>query len=423
MKEEKMAMNARERFHEIMEFNTDVRTLKYEYAYWGGALNRWYAEGLPKKYFVQLQEDITTPTSSLYLMAFQQNQKLLDAGTIPDGMAVWGGGVYWPTQGLPKDRDVEEFFGLDHGIRNVDINQLFDPMYEVHILEESDDRLVYTDIDGIERTFMKHESTLPTPHKWPIDSMKAWQKVKEERLQLKDIEKRLPKNWEALVKEYDARDYPLTLGGYPHGFFGLPAHLMGYENLFLAYYDMPEMIHDMLDTFTEIWLALWEIVTSRVEIDMIQIFEDVSMGTGPMISETIFREFMMPYYKRVAEFAKAKGIKHIFVDTDGDCNQLIPLFLESGVNGLYPMEVSAGMDILRARKEYPELKMFGGISKYAVANGGKELDDMLETVETLLKEGGYVPFIDHSVPDLVSFKHFSEYRTRLNQIIDESGVK
>ena len=116
---------------------------------------------------------------------------------------------------------------------------------------------------------------------------------------------------------------------------------------------------------------------------------------------------------------KAKNkIKHIFVDTDGDCNKLIPLFLEAGVNGLYPMEASAGMDIIRARKEYPQLKMFGGVSKYAVANGGKELDDALGAVELLLKQGGYVPFIDHSVPDLVSFEHFSDYRTRLNRIID-----
>ena len=35
-----------------------------------------------------------------------------------------------------------------------------------------------------------------------------------------------------LLKEYRNRDYPLAFGGYPQGFFGTLAHLIGYENLF-----------------------------------------------------------------------------------------------------------------------------------------------------------------------------------------------
>lgn len=413
-------MNSRERFHEVMNFNPNVRTLKYEYAFWGSTLNRWYNEGLPKKHFVKLQDEISTPSSSLYLTAFKSNNHILQKGIIPDGMAVFGGGVYWPTQGFPKDRDVEEFFKFDKGIINIDINQLFYPMFEPKVILESEETLQYSDIDGIERTYQKIEATLPSANKWIIDSEKKWNEIKEERLKIEDVSKRLPKNWENTVKDYNNRDYPITLGGYPLGFFGLPAHLLGYENLFYAYYDNPMLIHDILTTFTNIWLALWEIVCEKVNVDMIQIFEDVSMGTGSMVSESVFREFMMPYYKKIVKFAKSKKIKHIFVDTDGNCNKLIPLFLESGINGLYPMEVSAGMDILLARKQFPQLKMFGGISKYAVAKGGKELEDNLMQVKELLSAGGYIPFIDHSVPDFVSFESFCDYRNRLNVLIEEN---
>ena len=41
-------MNAKERFLEILNFNTGIRTLDWEFGYWGGALNRWYDEGLIK---------------------------------------------------------------------------------------------------------------------------------------------------------------------------------------------------------------------------------------------------------------------------------------------------------------------------------------------------------------------------------------
>ncbi len=265
---------------------------------------------------------------------------------------MFGGGVYWPTQGVPKEKDVEIFFNLDKGITLVDVNQLFCPMYEIEILDETEKILKYTDIDGITRIYQKEEATMPTAIEWKIKDWKSWSKIKSEKLNNNDISCRFPKNWDIIVEEYRTRDYPLTLGGYPHGFFGTLSHIMGYENLFLAYYDTPDLIHNILNTFTELWINIWEEVIGQVEVDMVQFFEDVSMGTGSMISTTMFREFMLPYYKRITRFLNNKGINIIFVDTDGDCEMLIPLFLEGGVTGLYPMETSTGMDILAIRKNF-----------------------------------------------------------------------
>ena len=36
-------MNTRERFLEVMKnFNTSVPSLKWEFGYWGGTINKWY---------------------------------------------------------------------------------------------------------------------------------------------------------------------------------------------------------------------------------------------------------------------------------------------------------------------------------------------------------------------------------------------
>jgi len=137
-----------------------------------------------------------------------------------------------------------------------------------------------------------------------------------------------------------------------------------------------------------------------------------------MISPAIFREFMLPHYQRMCSFLKSKGVKVILVDTDGDCTELVPLFLEAGITGLYPMETSTGMDIRAIRKKYPKLQMLGGISKYAVAQGRGSIDTSLAAVEGLLRCGGYIPYIDHSVPPSVSWEDFVYYRNRLNSLID-----
>ncbi len=416
-------MDARERFLEVMDFNTAVRPPKWEYAFWGETLNRWYAEGLPKTHFVQLPGPITTPTASLYATAYEKQQELLRRGVLPRGEAVFGGGVYWPTQGLPKDRDVEEHFGFDDGVTLVDVNQLFHPMFEPEALEETERTFTYRDLDGITRVYQKEESTMPTAMDWIVKDRPSWEAIKRERLSTKDIAGRFPQNWPRSVEEYKARRYPLALGGYPHGLFGTPSHIMGYENLFIAYYDQPALIHDILATFTDLWMCIWEEVLGQVEIDMVHFFEDVSMGTRSMISPAVFREFMMPYYKRLCTFLRGKGVKVILVDTDGDCTELVPLFIESGITGLYPMETSTGMDIRQIRKRHPRLQMLGGISKYSVAQGRAATDESLAVVADLMRDGGYVPFVDHSVPPAVRWEDFLYYRKKLSSLIDAGGQR
>ena len=140
-----------------------------------------------------------------------------------------------------------------------------------------------------------------------------------------------------------------------------------------------------------------------------------------MVGPNIFKEFMTPYYKRVTDFLKGKGVNIILVDTDGNCEVLIPLFLEAGVTGLYPMEVSAGMDVVKARKKYPKLQMMGGVPKYDMALGKQRINEFLEPVAWLLEQGGYIPHGDHCISPGVTWEQFKYYRQRLNQIIDSKG--
>jgi uroporphyrinogen decarboxylase len=140
-----------------------------------------------------------------------------------------------------------------------------------------------------------------------------------------------------------------------------------------------------------------------------------------MVSLSIVREFMLPYYKRIIDFLKAHGVKIILVDTDGDCNSLIPLFVEVGVTGMYPFEVHCGMDIVKVRQQYPTLQMCGGIPKSEITKGRAAIDKILEPVAEVIKTGGYIPFGDHFIPPDVPWEEFLYYRTRLNEIIDRCG--
>ena len=121
----------------------------------------------------------------------------------------------------------------------------------------------------------------------------------------------------------------------------------------------------------------------------------------------------------LVSFLKKRDVGNIFVDSDGNIENLIPLWIESGVDGLYPMEVQAGMDVAKIRNRYPDLLMAGGIDKMALSKSKKDIDKELEKAEAVLKTGGYIPFVDHVVPPEVSWENFKYYRNNINNLIDK----
>ena len=138
-----------------------------------------------------------------------------------------------------------------------------------------------------------------------------------------------------------------------------------------------------------------------------------------MLPMHLMREFMLPYYTRMTDFCKGKGVDTIIVDTDGNCWDIIPFFLECGANGLYPFEVNCTMDVRKVRELYPDLIIGGGIPKSDLALGPARIDQLLDDIAPVLKSGRYVPFCDHFIPPEVSFENFKYYREKLNVMIGD----
>ena len=100
---------------------------------------------------------------------------------------------------------------------------------------------------------------------------------------------------------------------------------------------------------------------------------------------------------------------------------IIPLFLEGGITGMYPFEHHCGMDVVEVRKAFPNLQIMGGIPKSEIQKGEKRIDEILEPVKEVLKTGGYIPHGDHLIPPEVDYTNFKYYREQLNNVIDSFG--
>ena len=382
-------MNTRERFLAIMNFEEPDRHLVWEFGYWTGAVRRWYKEGLPR--IKGVPEEVADGVSS---------------------QSEYGGTLMYRN----TDYDVHDYFKMDPALVRIPMNIGPYPTYEEKTIEDHGDWFIWQDAEGVLRKDLKNRSSLPSFIGGPVKDRESWEKYKAERLQ-PNLEGRLPANWPELVEEYKKRDYPVGLGQ-AHGFFGTPRNLLGVEEVLIKYYDDPEMMKDMNHYLAEFWIALYEGVLKEVEVDTVFIWEDMAYKGGPLISPEMFREFLLPGYQKLTGFLRDRGVNIVQVDSDGDIWKLIPLWIEGGVTGLYPFEVAAGMDVVEVRKAFPRLSIGGGIDKRALTRSKEAIDQELEAkVPFMLQHGGYIPTIDHLVPQNISFENFKYYRQKLKQIL------
>lgn len=105
------------------------------------------------------------------------------------------------------------------------------------------------------------------------------------------------------------------------------------------------------------------------------------------------------------------------VDTDGNCEELIPIFAEAGVNLMLPFEVAAGCDVVAWREKYPYMAMMGGIDKRDIAKGKEAIDRELERISPLLNKPGYFPALDHLIPPEISYEDYKYFVNRLIEMV------
>ena len=286
------------------------------------------------------------------------------------------------------------------------------------VLEETDDFRITRDRMGRTMKLSKGYSTLPLPLDWPVRCMDDWLKV---RHHYEFSEDRLDANWEQVAREHLQTGRTL-MAGIPGG-FDEPRQLMGEEELCVAFYTQPELIHDILQTIGDTAFRVLERVSSVVPIDELSVHEDLAGKSGPLVGPKQVKEFIKPYYRRIWDMLRNRGARLFSQDSDGDMNPVIPAFIEAGVNVMYPMEPAAGMDIVEVRRAYgTKLAFWGGIDKHVIRRGPEEIEAELEyKIPPMVKTGGCILGLDHRIPNGTPLENYRFYINKAWKIMDREN--
>jgi hypothetical protein len=199
------------------------------------------------------------------------------------------------------------------------------------------------------------------------------------------------------------------------GFFWWPRRLFGIEPHMYAFYDSPALMQRIntdqvaymrrcIDTFCD------EVCTP----DFMTFAEDMSYNHGPMIGRAQFDEFLLPFYRQVVPDLRRRGI-HVFIDSDGQVEPLIPWFEQAGIEGILPLERMAGVDVERIRRDHPNWKMIGGFDKTVMHQGERAMRGEFERLLPVMNTGRFIPSVDHQTPPAVST---SDYRLYVSLLKD-----
>ena len=123
--------------------------------------------------------------------------------------------------------------------------------------------------------------------------------------------------------------------------------LTGMENYMMKLYTDPVFVHRIAAMVTEYNLEQLEIL-AEAGLDVLVIEDDIASTAFPLISPKHFKEFINPYNKKLVHRAHALGLK-VVRHSDGNLWSLMDILLDSGYDGLNPLEPQAGMDLKKVK--------------------------------------------------------------------------
>jgi uroporphyrinogen-III decarboxylase len=198
------------------------------------------------------------------------------------------------------------------------------------------------------------------------------------------------------------------------GFFWWPRVLLGIERHLYAFYDQPELMHEINQDICDFNIWGIEQLVKIIKPTFMTFFEDLSYNHGPMLSKRAFDTFLAPYYKQLIPVLEKYDIIPI-IDSDGDITRLIPWFQGVGIRGILPLERMAGVDVNFLRDEYPDFILIGGYDKTVMKDGEAAMRKEFERLLPAMKKGGFIPSVDHQTPPGVPLENYYIYLKLLHE--------
>ncbi|MDP2895552.1 MAG: uroporphyrinogen decarboxylase family protein [bacterium] len=209
------------------------------------------------------------------------------------------------------------------------------------------------------------------------------------------------------TEEEFRRGRAYILGRNAPGIFEISLWCRGFEDFYADMLADRKFAEWLMDQVMQVKWTYWDIILEMVGENVLIISEadDLAGQNGPLVSPQLYRELIKPRHTKLFSMIKkkAKAKVYIFFHTCGAVRELIPDLIESGVDILNPVQVSAaGMDTKELKKDFGKDITFwgGGVdTQYVLPKGNKQeiIDEVRRRIDDLAPGGGFVFAAVHNI--------------------------
>lgn len=224
--------------------------------------------------------------------------------------------------------------------------------------------------------------------------------------------------WERLEekgRQYYDQGYAVILENLCAGIFEMSCRVRGTEQFLMDLAMNPSLACRLMDKFVELKLEFYEAASKRLGryVQFVREGDDIAGQESLLISPQMYRELIKPRHKRLFQ-AQRKLFPapfYIFFHSDGAIYDIVPDFIEVGVEVLNPVQLTAkGMEARRLKEQYgKDLSFWGGgvDTQNVLPNGGPEevKANVKERIEQFSPGGGFVFGAVHNIQDDVPAKN------------------
>ncbi|MDR1400074.1 MAG: uroporphyrinogen decarboxylase [Treponema sp.] len=141
-------------------------------------------------------------------------------------------------------------------------------------------------------------------------------------------------DWEDGIKKVEAidRNEQYACLCFFTGVFEQLHYLQGITESLINFYEYPKETHELIDYITEYELAYAEEVTKYLKPDALFHHDDWGSYTTLLLSPDMFREFILPAYKKIYGYYKSHGVEIVVHHCDSYAAPLVPHMIEAGID-------------------------------------------------------------------------------------------
>lgn len=337
---------------------------------------------------------------------------------------------HWQTQGLPawvNRTNSELFFGTDLSLGSgsqreqlcsTAVNVGLCPPFESRVLEDRGDQELFLQSDGVIVLRSKTTETIPAHVGHTLVDRQSWRQHYAWRLDPANPQ-RYPADWDQRRAWWcnPDRPWPVFLPG--GSLYGWLRDWMGLEAISYLVYDDPAFFEEMVETLAHCILGcLQRILETGGRFEACAMWEDMCYSAGPLLGPEHFKKYLLPRYRRITDLLSRHGVDIVWVDCDGKIDELAGLWLEAGVNTMFPLEVGTWQaDPIAFRRRFGKsMRLMGGFDKHILARSRQAIDAEIRRLAPLVEEGGYIPMPDHRVPPDVPLENYLYYIDQARRI-------